>query len=362
MEIIDPILAFVGINPGETLFQGAAIIAVTTIVAAWVVRILGDRAAGAVCRWSGLGIQGQLFEIISRPLWVTVVFAGILLEMHWIMPSSMAAFAVTAGAQTGLIILWGIVVGRILYLVCDKLTLSHPHAAEVFRLTENVGTALICLMAGLSLLSIWRIDLTPFLASAGLAGIVAALAAKDTLANFFGGINVFFDRPFRTGDYILLDSGERGQVVHIGLRSTKILTLDDIFVSVPNAVMANSKIVNESAPDPKFRVRTSVSVSYSSDADQVETLLINVARENPLVAEEPAPLVRFKAFGTWGLEFDLLFWIHQSKDKERAIHEINRAILANFNRAGVIFAVPQLDIYMHRSPGADKGGGLTAGV
>jgi MscS family membrane protein len=349
MEIVDHILARTGITAGEALSGGAVVIAVGTLVSAWGVRFLGDRAAGAVCRWSGLGIQGELFEIICRPLWITVVLLGILLEIQWIMPSPIADFVVAGAARTGLAIMWALALGRILYLVCERLRVSHPHGAEVFRLTENVGTAVICLMGTLSVLSVWRIDLTPFLASAGFAGIVAALAAKDTLANFFGGINVFFDRPFRTGDYIVLNSGERGQVVHIGLRSTKILTLDDIFVSVPNAIMANSKIVNESAPDPKFRIRTSVSVSYSSDADQVEELLAKVARENALVADEPVPLVRFRAFGESGLEFDLLFWIHQSKDKEKAIHQVNRAILAEFNRAGIVFAIPQRDVFLHQA-------------
>jgi MscS family membrane protein len=348
MEIINQFLARMGISMAEALIRGAVVIAVATLVAAWVVRFLGNRAALAVCRWSGWGIQGQLVEIIGRPLWITVVLLGVLLEMQWIMPSPTADFAVAGAAKTGLAIMWAITLGRILYLICERLRLSHPHGAEVFRLTENIGTALICVMGALTVLSVWSIDLTPFLASAGFAGIVAALAAKDTLANFFGGVNVFLDRPFRTGDYILLNSGERGEVVHIGLRSTKILTLDDILISVPNAVMANSKIVNESAPDPKFRVRTSVSVSYSSDADQVEALLVKVARENALVADEPVPLVRFRAFGESGLEFDLLFWISESKDKEKAIHEVNRAILAEFNRAGIVFAVPQRDIYLHQ--------------
>ncbi len=349
MEIVNEMLARTGITASQALMRGALVIAVATFVTAWVVRSLGNRAAGAVCRWSGLGIQGDLFEIISRPLWLTVVLVGVLVELQWVMPSPITDFAVAGAAKTGLTIMWALVLGRILYLICERLRVSHPHGAEVFRLTENVGTAFICIMGALSVLSVWRIDLTPFLASAGFAGIVAALAAKDTLANFFGGINVFFDRPFKTGDFIVLDSGERGQVVHIGLRSTKILTLDDIFVSVPNAIMANSKIVNESAPDPRFRVRTSVSVSYSSDVDQVEALLEKVARENALVVEDPVPVVRFRAFGESALEFDLLFWIHESKQKERAIHEVNRAILAEFNRAGIIFTVPQRDIYVHQA-------------
>ena len=136
--------------------------------------------------------------------------------------------------------------------------------------------------------------------------------------------------------------------MHIGLRSTKILTRDDILVSVPNAVMANSKIVNESAPDPKFRVRNESICVVHSDADQVEKLLLAVACDNPMVANEPAPQVRFRAFGDSGLEFDLLFWIHESKDRDTVLHQVNRAILAQFNRAGILFAVPQLDILLRR--------------
>ncbi len=348
MDIINQLLAGIGITATEALIRGAVVIAVTTVIAAWAVRFLGNRAAGAVCRWSGMGIQGQLFEIISRPLWVTVVFIGVILEIQWVMPSPMADFAVAGAAKTGLAIMWAVALGRVLYLVCEKLRVSHPHGAQVFLLTENIGIAIICLMGVLTVLSVWRIDLTPFLASAGFAGIVAALAAKDTLANFFGGINVFLDRPFKPGDYIILNEGERGEVVHIGLRSTKILTMDDILVSVPNAVIANSKIVNESAPNPSFRVKTKVSVSYNSDADKVEKLLLEAACGNPWVADKPAPQVRFRAFGDSGLEFYLLFWILESKDRDKALHEVNRAILKKFNQAGIVFAVPQIDIYMRQ--------------
>ncbi len=348
MEIINELLARIGITMEGALVQGAIAIALATLVAARLIRVLGNRAVRAVCRWSGHEIEGRLLEIIHLPLWVTIVLLGVLTEIHWLKPSPAADFAIAGAAKTGLAIMWAVALGRILSLFCSRFSQSNPHVAEVFRLTENIGMALICIMGVLAVLSVWQVNLTPFLASAGLAGVIVALAAKDTLANFFGGINVFLDRPFRTGDYIVLNSGERGEVVHIGLRSTKIITRDDILVTIPNAVMANSKIVNESAPDPKFRVRTSVSVSYSSDADQVEALLLKVARENPLVTDQPGPRVRFRAFGESGLEFDLLCWIHESRQKGRALHEVNRAILTEFNRAGIMFSVPQRDIYLHQ--------------
>jgi len=348
MEIINQLLARMGITVTESLIPGAIVIALATVVVGRVVRVLGNRAVQAVCRWSGMGVEGQLLKIIFWPLWVTIILLGVLTEIQWLMPSTAVDFAMAGAVKTGLAIMWAVALGRILSLFCQKLDQSHPHGAEVFRLTENIGVAVICIMGALVVLSVWHVNLTPFLASAGFAGIVAALAAKDTLANFFGGISVFLDRPFRTGDYIVLNSGERGEVVHIGLRSTKIITRDDILVSIPNAIMANSKIVNESAPNPKFRVRTKVSVSYSSDADQVEEILLKVARENPLVTDEPGPRVRFRAFGESGLEFELLCWIHDSRQKGRTLHEVNRAILTEFNRAGIMFSVPQRDVYLHQ--------------
>ncbi len=348
MEIVSELLARMGITMAEASIRGAIVIALGTLAAAWVLRVLGHRAARAVCRWSGMGIEGQLLEIVHPPIWMTVVLLGIITEIQWLMPSPVADFAILGAAKTTLAVIWAIALGRILSLFSTRLSLSHPHAAEIFRLTENIGMALISIMGVLAVLSIWQVDLTPFLASAGLAGIVAALAAKDTLANFLGGINVFLDRPFRTGDYIVLNSGERGEVVHIGLRSTKIMTRDDILVSVPNSIMANSKIINESAPDPKFRVRTRLSVSYSSDVDQVESLLLKAARENSMVMDQPTPIVRFRAFGESGLEFELLCWIRDSRQRGKALHEVNRAILSEFNLAGIVFSVPQRDIYVHQ--------------
>jgi MscS family membrane protein len=113
--------------------------------------------------------------------------------------------------------------------------------------------------------------------------------------------------------------------------------------------------VNERAPNSSFRVRTKVSVSYNSDADEVERLLLAATQGNRLVAKEPAPQVRFRAFGDSGLEFNLLFWILQSRDRDEALHEVNRAILKSFNQAGIVFAVPQIDIYMRRPAGESDG-------
>jgi len=345
-ELISQWLAGMGVAP----VLGSVIIAAAAIVAACVVRFLGHRIALALSRWSGLGIRSQLFDIMRRPLWLSVLMIGVLVEVEWLMPPAQVAYLLAGATKTALAIIWMIFLGRTVGLVCDRLGGYYPTASELLRFTENIGVAFVAVVGGLVVMSFWGINLTPLLASAGLAGVIVALAAKDTLSNFFGSVSVFLDRPFRRGDYIVLNSGERGRVVDIGLRSTRIQTRDDVLIAIPNSVIVNTKIVNESAPDPRIRVRTKVSVAYSSDVDKVRELLLEVGRANSLVLSEPEPRVRFRSFGDWSLEFDLLCWTAYPKDKGRLIDELNSAIFKRFNAAGVVFPMPQRDIYVHRVP------------
>lgn len=267
MELISQWLSQLGVAP----IVGVGIIGVATIVAAGIVRFLGDRIALALSRWSGLGIRSQLFEIIRHPLWISVVLLGVLAEVQWLSPAPVVDFFISGAAKTGLTVMWMVVLGRTLGLISSRMGGYYPAAGELFRLTENVGVFLTVLIGGLVILAVWKINLTPLIASAGLIGIIVGLAAKDTLGNFFGGISVLLDRPFRRGDYIVLNSGDRGKVIDIGLRSTRILTRDDILISIPNSVIVNTKIVNESAPNRRMRVRVKVSVAYTSNIQQLRS-------------------------------------------------------------------------------------------
>jgi MscS family membrane protein len=129
------------------------------------------------------------------------------------------------------------------------------------------------------------------------------MAAKDSLSNLFGGLTIFMDRPFRRGDYIVLDDNERGEVMQIGIRSTRIKICDDVMISIPNAVITNAKIVNQSSPEPMFRVRIKIGVAYDSDIKLVEKILVQQVTSNPLAARDPEPRVRFRAFGVSSLDF-----------------------------------------------------------
>jgi len=122
------------------------------------------------------------------------------------------------------------------------------------------------------------------------------------LSNLFAGVSIAADAPYKKGDYIVLETGERGMVTHIGLRSTCILTRDDVEITIPNGV------------------------TYGSDVNEVIASPESVAEAHSEVCEMPAPLVRFRTFGESCLDCELLCWIEQPVDRGRMIHELNCAV------------------------------------
>ena len=193
--------------------------------------------------------------------------------------------------------------------------------------------------------------MTAWLASAGIVGIAVGFAAKDTLANLFSGVFILADTPYKIGDYVVLDGNQRGKVTHIGLRSTRLLTRDDVEVTVPNSIMGNSKVTNQSGgPHPKFRIRIQIGVAYGTDIDEVESILMNIAEEEDLIVKYPEPRVRFRTFGASSLDFELLGWIENPEYKGRATHFLNSAIYKRFNEANIEIPYAKQDLYIKELP------------
>lgn len=224
--------------------------------------------------------------------------------------------------------------------------------ANLARLIFRVVTLVILIVMIWNVTDYLGISLTAVFASAGIAGVAFALAARETLANFFGGISILLDRPFKTGDYIIIESGERGEVLEVGFRSTWIVTRDDVQIAIPNSILTSSKVINESAPLPRFRVRIKVGVAYGTDIDRVERILLEEAKNNSLVSATPEPRVRFRAFGDSALDIELLCWANRPHDKGKLIHELNRRIYQKFDSEAIVIPFPQRQI--HVTPNANE--------
>ena len=243
----------------------AVIIFLLYVLLAKIADIFTDKVFRRLARFSKSDLDDRLIDLLHRPVFFTVIVIGSIHSIEILKVSEKFTFYSNGILFTLLAVLWCICIIKISGLVIEK-SISKVRditglSNELTPLIENIWTVSVIIGSTMFILSIWKIDITPLVASAGIVGVAVALAAKDTIANFFGGISIFVDKPYKIGDYIVLDRGERGEVVRIGIRSTRIKTRDDILITIPNSIIANTKIINESAPVPNFRIRVPVSVA-----------------------------------------------------------------------------------------------------
>ena len=197
---------------------------------------------------------------------------------------------------------------------------------------------------------IWDIDVTAWVASAGILSVVIGFAAKDTLGNLFAGIFIMADSPYKEGDYINLDTGERGFVRHIGIRSTRILTRDAVEITIPNSVIATSKIINESGGySEQERIRITLSVAYGTKIEKAKEIMYNIAIESDSLSKDPLPKVRFRTFGESGLNLQLLAWIDKPELRGRVIDELSTSIYNAFNEEKIEIPFPQRTVHIKKS-------------
>ncbi|SFG07712.1 Mechanosensitive ion channel [Halopelagius inordinatus] len=255
-----------------------------------------------------------------------------------------------------IVVVWAVAANRIVNRIVDSVSKAGGRYdfAPVF---SNVWTLLVVGGAAATLLWLWNVEITPLLGAAGVAGIAVGFAAKDTVANFFGGIALYFDDTYKIGDYIVLDDGTAGTVVKVGIRSTTLLTRDELLVTVPNSVLNAAKITNESAPKRRRRIRVPIGVAYGTNVDAFEELGISVALAADVVLDSPKPRMRFRRFGDSALEYELLCWVNGPTRRRRAQHELNRALYEALLDADIEIPYPKRDVTVRRE---DIGDGVPA--
>ncbi|MDH5447222.1 MAG: mechanosensitive ion channel family protein [Gammaproteobacteria bacterium] len=354
LQSIEPLIGFLGNHPAT---QSVAIFLIALLVAklttTLLTRVIGQFAMRTDFKW-----DDQVIELIRRPMFWTVIFIGILTALLPLKLSSVTNDVIQSIIATFMIIIWSAFLVRISRIALKSMS-QHRHASSLVRpqtqpLFENLGFILILLIAIYFIFRAWHIDMTAWLASAGILGIAIGFAAKDTLANLFSGVFILADAPYKLGDYVVLDGGERGKVTAIGLRSTRLVTRDDVEVTIPNAIMGNTRIINESGgPHEKFRIRVSVGVAYGSDIDQVKSILMDIAQAEPQVCDDPEPRVRFRRFGASSLDVDLMCWVYKPEERGRVIDILNTAIYKQFNTEGIEIPYSKQDVYIRAMPESD---------
>lgn len=230
----------------------------------------------------------------------------------------------------------------------------------ITSLTENIIKIIILSIGMLILLNGLGISITPIITAMGLGGLAVALALQDTLANLFAGLHVVLAKQIRIGDYIRLESGEEGYVTDIGWRNVVIREISNNRIIIPNSKLAQSIITNYHFAEKRILVPIPVGVSYDSDPEKVERILVEEAKKTAqevkgMIPEEE-PFVRFRpGFGDFSLDFTLYCHVREFADLYLVEHELRKRIFKRFKQEGIEIPFPIRTIYMKGEKDKNKG-------
>jgi small-conductance mechanosensitive channel len=233
---------------------------------------------------------------------------------------------------------------RLRSLLANRILRRTKLSAGARQAVATIVRYIVLFVGLLIILQTVGIDLTALNVIAGAVGLGIGFGLQAVFNNFISGVIILFERPIKVGDRIEVDN-VLGDVIEIGARSTTVLTNDNIAIIVPNSKFITENVTNWKYTDEKVRFRIPVSVAYDSDVRLVERLLLDVARENPNVLDQPEPVVRLLQFGDNGLLFELRPWSSALVDRQgKLTSELNFAIHDKFKAHNIEFPFPQRDL------------------
>ncbi len=332
----------------------AGLVVLAALVAAGLAHLVFTRVLARLAASTATDLDDEIVAACRKPVFFTVLMLGLAAASRLLDVPEPGPFVVDALVKSLVIALWSVAANRVSQVLLafmtdnERFELVQVRSRPIFELLAKVlvwGSAIYLVLLT------WNIDATGWIASAGVVGVAVGFAAKDTVANLFSGVFIMADAPYKIGDYVVLGSGERGMVTDIGMRSTRILTRDDIEVIVPNAVIAGAKIMNETGgPHEMRRVRCTVDLAYGCDVDHAREVLQQAAAATPYLSDDPAPRVRFREFGPSGIRFQVMGWVEEPVLRGRAVDALNTAVYKGLLAAGIEIPYSKHDVYIKEVP------------
>ncbi len=322
-----------------------AIAALLILFVAWLVGMILSWALGKAGHYFAQKAKSELGDqvILSlrSPLFLLCLLVGAYLAADELsLPSrlfrSIEGIIYALGVFLGALVLKRIFdafIGRIAGQVA-KRTGSRLYG-EFSPLLDKVATFFIFGIALIIVLARLGYSVTSLVAALGAGSLAIALAAKETLSNMISGFIIMTDRPFLPGDRIQLASQEEGEVLEIGLRSTRLKTPEGSFMVIPNSQLVDSRVVNQSYPDARMSCAIRVPVPFGKDVALVTKILEETPQEVPDVLDDPLPRAFIEALNQETCEFLLTFWIRDSRKKREAVDQVYRRIWERFQRESI---------------------------
>jgi small-conductance mechanosensitive channel len=323
------------------------------VIGRWLVVMLVDRGIRRLVRRSKTSLDDAIVNALRTPLyWLLVIFVTeFAINRLEFLPESWQPWLdnifYTLYLLTGFFL-----AGRLVH------NLFMWYSQEMARKTESelddqlipffrrVALVILGTIGIIMLLSHFDVDVSGLVTTLGIASLAIALAAQNTLSDTISGFTIMMDRPFRIGDRIeIQDLNTWGDVVDIGLRSSRVRTRDNRMVVVPNSVIGKSLVVNHAYPNTQYRIQVHIGIAYGSDIEIARNVMIEAVQGvEGVLANRPVEAL-FLEFGPSALLFRVRWWINSYEDTRRMFDRVNSSLYHALKEAGIEIPFPQQVVY-----------------
>ena len=325
------------------------LIVIGSIIFAKIFNLIVTRYIKKITEKTRTDIDDMLMKVIRKPLYIFIILVGFYFGLKSL--SFLAPYSLWINRMFFIIsaLLLSLIIARILSVLVSRWLKVQKEFERTPRLISTVVSIVIYLIAFLMILRYLNVEITPLVATLGLGGLAVGLALQNTLSNFFAGVHIISDRPINVGDYIEMEGNIAGYIEDIGWRSTRIRTLPNTIVIVPNSKIAESVITNNYLPVPEMSIVLQCGVAYGSDLEKVEKVTVDVARKIqqtvPGAVKTFEPFIRYHTFGDSNINFSIILRVEEFVARYLVTHEFVKALKARYDKENIEISWPVRKIY-----------------
>lgn len=322
----------------------------------WLISFLLDRVLKRLTRRTKTNLDNEILNAARLPLWLLALFLALdsVLRRIDFLPDQYDVWLnegfYLAYFLVGFIFTWRLVTHLFRWYGEEIARQTETNIDQrLFPFFQRIALIILSAIGLITILSHFDVNITAMVTTLGIGSLAVALAAQNTLEDTINGFMIMFDRPYRIGDRIeLLDLDTWGDVVDIGLRSTRIKTRDNRMVVVPNSQIGKSLVVNYAYPNDQYRLEIHVGVAYGTDIEFARQVMVEAVKDVEGVLPDRPVEALFLEFGDSSLIFRVRWWLDSYLDTRRMFDRVNSALYKSLQSEGIELPFPQLDVY-HRS-------------
>jgi MscS family membrane protein len=350
------ITAATGFSPTVTDIIMAALFIAVSVMLARVMKYLVSYVAPKLVVHTETTLDDEVIKAMNGPLQWVIVALGTYLALQVI--GDYIGFIDFYLDQLLVVVLLFIIA----YLVNNLIRgLLNWYKNDISALTEStfddmlipflqkiISAVILVISIIMALDQLKIVEVTPLITGMGVAGVAVALAAQQFLSDFFGALSIMLDRPYRVGDRVKIEGIDAGDVMEIGLRSTRLKTVDNRIIIVPNAKVSKSKVINRSMPDTQVYMAIRVGVSYDADVDRAARIMEEIAQTTEGVVTSPPPKAFVQELGSFAVKLVMFPYVNSYRQDWVVPDRIYRNIVKRFAAEGIEIPSPITNVLIKR--------------